>query len=198
MLSRVGNRRGEISILLVIMVLISLVFIAGYFNMVKKSYAIDEIQSSLDIAGVASLERVVDHEFLKDEILAIDKNNKIDIVASTQNLSDYENQIKSEYRKLVSFNEDIIPTFNIVNQKVYFEQSSWGIGGTTAQKPQIVMETVMNIKLEISRGHDYSRILDAKFYSSKQNKSFDIISIGSSADGLTELTIRSTVRSVYN
>ena len=41
------------------MVFITLLFTSGYYDLVKKNYALSEIQSMLDVAGTAVLEAVI-------------------------------------------------------------------------------------------------------------------------------------------
>lgn len=195
-MKKILNNKGEISILLVILVLVSLFFATAYFNAIKIGYAMDEIQSNLDIAGVATLEKAINYEILKDEIYGLDKYNRIHYNGAEILLDNYENQITGEYSELLSFNRRIIRSYRINSQDVYFERSSWGTGslGTT---PQIVIETIMTFELSISRGHDYQNVLSKVFYSSKKNSSIEVLSIGSTSDGTTELVIRSTVKSIY-
>lgn len=195
-LKKLRENRGEISILLILMVLVCLYFITAYFNAVKISYAMDEIQSALDIAGVATLERAINDQILKDEIYGLDRHNSIHRSGANAILNDYAAQLKHDYRNLVSFNRALIPSFEIMTQDIYFEFSSWGSGHIGAT-PQIVIETVMRLRLNISRGHDYQNLLFSSFYSSKRNANIDILTIGSTVDGLTELVIRSTVKSIY-
>lgn len=103
-MEKLKSKKGDISILLVIMVFITLLFTSGYYNLVKKNYALSEIQSMLDVAGTAVLEEVINYGFLRDEIVAIDENNQIDSKSSTKKLQDYEKQILSEYINLLDFN----------------------------------------------------------------------------------------------
>lgn len=190
------NQRGKISILLILLVLISLFFITGYYHAVRIGYAMDEIQSSLDIAGIATLNQVVNHQILKDELYGLDNQNKIQYNGASAVLGNYANQIKTEYRSLISFNEDLVPSHEILEQDVYFERSSWGTGsGGTI--PQIVIETVVRVRLNISRGHDYQQSLLKRYYSAKRDGTIHVLSVGSTTDGRTELVLRSTVKSLY-
>ena len=194
MFHRLKKNKGETSILLVIIIIITLIWISGYYKMVKEEFAMDEIQSILDITGITTLEKVIDHQLLKDELFGLDANNKMDISGANQVLSDYEDQIKREYRKSLKFNKKLIPSYTINVQDVYFENSNWGKEGVS---PQIVLETVMTLELNIGSGHDFLRENNRDFYSGKKNDVMKIESIGSTTDGKTEIIIRSTVRSVY-
>jgi len=197
MIQKLYERKGDISITLVILVLISLTFITGYYNAVKIEYSMDEIQSDLDIVGVATLEQIIDYKILKDEIYGLDSKNKVEYNGANLVLQNYKDQIKTEYRSLVSFNTDIVPRYSIVSQDVYFERSTWGTGNSGNSLPQIVIETVMRLQINISEGHDYTRVLERSFYSSKSNKNLQVLSVGKGNDGKTEIVIRSTVRSLY-
>jgi hypothetical protein len=192
------NKKGEISITLIILVLTSMVFIAGYYNAVKINYAMDEIQSNLDIVGVSTLEKLTNFNILKDEIYGIDKQNKIDYYGANQVLKNYKDIIKTSYKNELNFDSSVIRSYSIVSQDIYFERSTWGTGNSRDQKPQIVLETVMKFIIKISRGHDYTSRLIRNFYSSKSNKNLQVLSVGSLSDGRTELVVRSAVRSIYN
>lgn len=191
------NNKGEISITLVILTLICMYFITGYYNAVKIGYSMDEIQSSLDIVGVATLEQIIDYEILKDEIYGLDNNNKMDYSGANLILNNYKDQIKSNYRSLISFNENIVPHYSIVSQEVYFERSKWGTGSSAEYKPQIVIETMVKLQINISPGHDNSESYIKNYYSSKENKNLSVLAVNSTKDGKTEIVIRSTVRNLY-
>jgi len=196
-MEKLRSRRGDVSILLVIMVFITLLFTSGYYNLVKKNYALSELQSMLDVAGVAVLEKVVNYGYLRDEIIAIDEHNQIDTETSTKLLKDYEKQIRSEYINLLDFNPDTIDSYTIEKQRAYFELSSWGTGKDMKTVPQIVVETVISVRMDVTVGTDYSKPFDASFYSSKEGSNFSVYSNGTTNDGLTELVIFSVVKSVY-
>lgn len=196
MYKKIATKRGEISITLIILVMVSLFFTSAYYSAIRVSYALDEIQSSLDIAGIATLKQAVNIRLLKDELYGLDLNNKMSHTGANAVLSNFASQIRSQYRGLITFNPDIITRFEILTQDVYFERSSWGTG-SIGTRPQIVLETVMRITLNINRGHDYQRSLQSIFFSSKRGGNIQILSVGSTTDGRTELVIRSTVKSLY-
>ena len=197
-MEKLKSKKGDISILLVIMVFITLLFTSGYYNLVKKNYALSEIQSMLDVAGTAVLEEVINYGFLRDEIVAIDENNQIDSKSSTKKLQDYEKQILSEYINLLVFNPNIVDSYTIEKPDAYFELSSCGTGKDYKEVPQIVVETVISVRMNVTAGVDYSKPFDASFYSSKKSSSFSVYSNGATQDGLTELVIYSVVKAVYS
>lgn len=196
-MKKLKSKKGEISILMVIMVFIALLFTSGYYNMVKKNFALSEIQSMLDVAGVATLENLINYGYLKDEIVAIDEHNKIDSRSGEEFFKDYEKQIKSEYIGLLNFNPQTVDSYTIEKQKAYFEVSSWGTGPGAKTVPQVVIETVISVRMDITAGTDYSKPFDASFYSSKEGETFSVYANGTTQDGLTELVIHSVVKTVY-
>ncbi len=193
---KLKEQNGEISILFVIISLVLVLYITSELKLFEEQNALDEVQSILDMTGVSTLERVIDIRLLKDELFGIDTNNQMGISDANKVLSGYEDQIKKEYKKSLKFNEKIIESYNIDVQDVYFENSTWGKKG---KSPQIILETIVTIKLKVGIGltDQQTRQLDS-FFSSKRGSSIEVVNYGTTEDGIVELTLRSTVRSVYS
>ena len=192
--NKLKEKKGEVSLLFVILAVTLVIYITGNLKLFEEQYAIDEIQSIMDTTGVSTLEKVIDFRILKDEMFGIDINNRMEIGEANKVLNDYEEQIRREYRSKLKFNEKLIDSCDIKLQDIYFENSSWGKKETS---PQIILETIVTVRLKAGIGTDTIGNKNNSFYSGKKGSSIEIMSSGVTDDGLIELTLRSTVRTVY-
>lgn len=192
--NKLKNKKGEVSILFVILAITLVIYITGNLKLFEEQYAIDEIQSIMDTTGVSTLEKVIDFRILKDEMFGIDINNKMELNEANKILNNYEEQIRREYRNKLKFNKNLIDSWEIKVQDIYFENSSWGKSDVS---PQIILETILTVKLKAGIGTDTIANKDNSFYSGKKGSSIEIMTAGVANDGLIELTLRSTVRTVY-
>lgn len=199
MIKRINNE-GSIAILAIGIIFILVFSMTAYVDITSKTWALDEIQSIMDTSGINALQSSVDLNYLRAEILAIDKEDKIDTETKEIHLTNYEAKIRdrfdTEFSKLVDRNSTITD-YKTLNQKAYFVYNSVGMGKSKKARPQVVLDTTMLVKLKNSTKFDISKQYNKTYENKIGNDSFQVTYKGKDKDGSTELVIRSVTRLVY-
>lgn len=181
------SKKGAMSLLFVILAFISVLVITGFIDMLGKAFAIDEIQSIMDVAGNSALQAGVDKTKLRLEIFEID-----------------ESFVKSSYLQQVRTTVDagsnrLIKNFSIGSGNINLKtiNGTWGLGQTSKSRPQAILDVVAKVQIASSSVFDNIASIQNLFYSSLSNSSFQITYNGVTQDGNIELIIRSVNRIVY-
>lgn len=178
------DKKGGFSIIYVIAIFVAMLIAIGFMDILSRSYHMDEIQSSMDIAGISALQTGVDETKLRVEVFEID-----------------EHVVKSNYKKLIRNNLDNmggIVSYKIYDPDVDFDpNSTYGLGSTSKGRPQAVLDSTVVIVVENSQMFDLIPGAYETFYDSKDGKYIDVKYNGTTEDGKVELIIRSVTRIVY-
>lgn len=181
------SKQGSMSLLFVILAFISILVITGFVDMVGKAFAIDEVQSIMDVAGNSALQAGVDKTKLRVEIFNIDES-----FVKSSYLQQVKIAVNAGSNRLIK-NLDISPS----NIKLKTINGTWGLGQTSKSRPQAILDVVAKVQITSSSVFDNISSIQNLFYSSLSNSSFQISYNGITQDGNIELIIRSVNRIVY-
>lgn len=202
-MSKLKNEKGAFSIIAAILVFIVILSITAYSDIINKKWTLNEVQSVMDASGSNTLKSTVDLDYLRAEILAIDKNNTADTNNNPNkqiNTTDYKNKIKKAYiaelKSQVSTNVNITQ-LDVQTVDVSFDYDTFGLGESEKPRPQISLDAVSKLKVDSAEFMDTLEGVTAEVYSSRNNSTFTVEYLGRSADGQVELLVRSVTRLVY-
>lgn len=168
---------------MVIITFIGIILAIGFTDILMRSFTIQEVQSTMDVAGVSALQIGVDQTKLRVEIFDVD-----------------EHVVESEYERMVSeilSQGDRIQSFHFIRTDVEQFTSNFGIGGTGKSRPQARLDSQMVIVVDNSQLFDLIPGAYKTFYDSKDGEYFDVNFNGITEDGNVELIVRSVSRVVY-
>lgn len=201
-ISKLKNKKGAYTLLAVIFLFLICLTITAYSDMLKKNYTLNEVQSIMDMSGVSALESLVkdNKDELKEEILAVSKDDYIDTTNNSKKLKNYETIVFSKYKGLIA--ESIKKNSNIIsiqvqNQDISFSNIKYGLGETNKARPQITLDTTAKVVINVSPNFDTLEKVTKKYWSARKNTEFQVVSVNATEDGKTELVIRSVSRLVY-
>lgn len=200
MMKKLQNNKGSFAIISAVLVFVVILAISAYSDMIAKRWTINEVQSIMDASGANTLKNTVDLTYLRAEILATDENNTADTATKLVATTDYKNKIKKAYIKelesQVSTNQTITD-LNVQTVDVSFNYDTFGLGESEKPRPQITLDSVTKLKVTSQEWMDNMDGMSADVYSSRNNSTFTVQYAGKTADGKTELIIRSVTRLVY-
>lgn len=181
----IKSKKGVLTIKYVILIMIGIITIVGFFDFTVKSYVFREIQSILDISGVSALQAGVDTTKLRDEIFDVN-----------------ESYVRKEYKRMIakSINEDeMITSFKMRDSDIDFHtyRSKWGVGVSNKTHYQAKLDSVARVRIKSSEIFDVHPYISKRYYNSFSNRYFTVQYNGTSENGETELLIRSVTRVVY-
>lgn len=210
MKSKLKNQRGAYAIMATILILTMATVMMGYIDILNKKWAVNEVQTMMDSAGINTLQNQVNNRALRAEIISLDPNadnisggdyantNTNGFTASEQQKyrSDmalyYTNEIDRQIRE-----GTLITDYDVERVDVTFSYDNWGLGTTTRAVPQITLDSVVRIKVKTTGMFDDLMSISRTMYSARNNANFTVTYNGSAGDGETELIIRSVTRLVY-
>ena len=169
LLSILRGKKGAFSILYLIITFIAIILAVGFSDMLVRSYTIEEVQSNMDIAGVSSLQTGIDNTKLRVQQFDVNKN-----------------VVESNYKKLVSERLDDstqIDSFKFVRTEVKVFNGKFGLGQTTKQRPQALIDSTMVIVVNNSQMFDLIPGSYRSYYNSYDNSYFDVNYLGKNEDG---------------
>lgn len=179
-------KRGSMGILFVILSLIAVLVITGFIDILRMQTMFNEVQSVMDVAGASALQAGVDQEELKNENLVVDKSD-----------------VRVTYRELIAnvIHTDVgtINEYSIYDNDIVIDvtNSNWGLGTSTKNRPQVILDVVMRVQIDKSVYFDTVNSITKTFYDSFSKEGFTVSYNGQTKDGNTELIIRSVTRIVY-
>lgn len=205
MIKKYKNKKGAYTILGVIFLFLICLTITSYIDMLKKNYILNEVQSIMDMSGVSSLESVVNdsegnRDRLKEEILAVDKDDYIDTTNNNSRLKGYDDIIFNKYKKLIYKSiktNNNIDSITIQKQDISFSNVRYGLGKTSKKRPQITLDTTARVIANVSPNFDTIEKITKKYWSARKGTEFQVVSKNATKDGKTELIVRSVSRLVY-
>lgn len=177
------NKKGNFSVLFVILCLIGVLIVTAMADILKESYVLNEIQGIMDVAGVSALNASVDKQALREEQFKYDKDTLI---------TTYHDIINQRINT-----GDLITYKRIIKTEVKHDISTQGLGDGSKPSNQLWLDSVMLVRVKTSAVFDVLPGMQKQFYDSKSNSKFTVQVNGKTEDGNTELIIRSVSRLVY-
>lgn len=195
------NQKGIASLLIALIAIPVCIAILFFFDMSRQVFIVNEIQGVADNVAINTLRQNVDYDYLKDEILAIDKNNKIDSrKSSSTNLGqNVRNKLLTAYKKKLAAeattNTHIKSvTVRDTNFKVWFEQNSWGTKQGESHE-YLVLESVIEVQFKFSGTFDFTEAKQT--INNVKTGGTSTITLSPPADGYTKALIHTVSRIVY-
>lgn len=183
MIKKLRKKTGSFSIMFVILSFIAVLIASGLVDIVGKSFALNEVQSIMDVAGVSSLQAGVDTTKLRVEEFYVD-----------------ETYVKQAYRAQTGSlikPGTYVKGFTIERMNFGYENSQWGLGVTSSDRPQAYLDVVAKLRIKSSTYFDTIPSISKRFYNSRGGNNFTVTYNGVTSDGNIELIVRSVSRIVY-
>lgn len=203
------NKKGNISIVMVIAVVIATIVVTGLVDILNRTYTLKEVESIMDMCGVSTLESVVQDKQLKEEIFSYNDENEADINTQTKKTDNNTSIVSAKYKQLMNSaikTNSNLKKVNITNTNVEFiygkgktaNDGVFGLGKSKKARPQIVLFTTAEIYIKTSNSSfNIPEVVEKEFFNSRSNSKFKIRYKDKTADGYTVLTVRSETRVVY-
>lgn len=214
MRNNINNKKGNISIIGIIIAIIIVTAISGFLSIMNSSWIYNEVQSIMDLCAINTLQSSIDSQALKKEVLGV--NNDLNDGSSTDDTSinsdaiDYSNINKTKVNNILKiiYQEELnknIKTNNMISniKLVSFNgdlvYSDWGANyeGVTKKRPQLRLDAITQITLKTNSQFDTLDNYDLHFFDSKNNGNITINVAGVTADGNIILTVRTLTRVLY-
>lgn len=204
---KLRNKKGDTSLMGVIIAFIAITMIASFFNITKKNYVKNEIQSILDVSTINALNNSIDKTAMREEIYRVKGTNEyIDkrggITVINHDSTNMKNTIKSNLEFELTRNiktTGVITNYKVENIETSLINSSTGVnyGSTAKTKPQLYMDATISFEMEDAKEFD---ALTTRSYSIKNafsGNSYNITISGVTKDGKVKLIVRTTSRVVF-
>lgn len=196
-----NEKKGAYSLIIVSLTLILVLAFAGYNDIMRQTFVVNETQQIMDTAALNALNSTVDIEQLRNEVLAMDENNAITGFNQGE-LREYEQAIQEAYQyelfNMIGTNETI-PYIRIENTTVDFNLDAWGTGVNRNSKPQITLDAVVVLGVKANSEFDvYDPDSATTYFNGGRNENFVVQKRGRTGDGLVELALHNTTRLIYN
>lgn len=178
------KKDGGFPIIFVILIFVGCMVAVGFTDLLVRNYTMDEVQSKMDVAGISSLQSGVNTEKLRVQEFVVDKalvkNNYMTMMRQTMQNSD----------KIKDYKFYGEPKVDVINSK-------FGIGNSSQNRPQAIIDSTMIIVVDSSQVFDLIPGAYDRYYNSKDGQYFDVKYNGKNEDGKVELSVRSVSRLVY-
>lgn len=194
------NDKGNSVILYVGIVLIVCYAITLFLDLLTKTWVFNELQGKLDIATKNTLSSAFNTQALREEMLYITKDGYIDTTSGNKVLSNYQDEVWNKFNTEIQKSYKIGGTLvEVIPQKVAIslENSNRGLGFSKKSRPQLVLHTVLKVRLKASTTYDVINNLSYSLFTADNSGTVDISYSGVTADGKAELIIRTNRRLVY-
>lgn len=182
--SRLEN--GSITVAALPLIVILVIMAIGSFKVAWTFYIANEVQGTMDVAGVAALRRGVDEVALREEKLVID-----------------ETVVRNAYRQLVrkSKLQELIgaSSFSIKTEVIKGTGSLVSVGGGlsfTGARQQYYLVSIIYATVPQVNIFDQGAMATYEYFDIFKNRKFSITYQGNDLDGTQEMVIRSVSRLV--
>lgn len=198
------DKRGAMSIWYVILLLMATLVMAGFVDILRQSYSMNEVQSVMDTAGVAALTSNVRTEELKKWERYYKTKQYGDVSTSPKpDIEKFVNKrgVEGTFKTLVKEDLSKLNTIDDVDYlrvKTENFESNYGLGQSSRSLPQSTIDTTVLVRVDSTPIFDLFPAMAKDFYDSRSNEEFTVSYIGETQDGKTELAIRSFSRVIYN
>lgn len=207
---KLKSKKGAYSILATILILIMVTIMTGYLDILKQKWALNEVQTVMDSAGINTLQNQVNNKALRAEILSLDTDTtdvktddyfneeakKFTAAKQQKYKSDMELYYKSEIEKQIKA-DSRITEYDVERVVVKFSYDKWGLGETSHKLPQVSVEAVVRMKVKQSGMFDHFDGIQSTVYSARNNATFNVSYEGKAEDGNVELIVQNITRLVY-
>lgn len=204
---KLRNKKGDTSLMGVIIAFIAITMIASFFNITKKNYVKNEIQSILDVSTINALNNSIDRTAIRTEMYKIKGTNEyIDkrggTVVISHDTTNMENVIKTNLETELSRNiktTGVIKNYKVENIETSLINSSKGVNyGTSATtKPQIYMDATISFEMDDNKNFDALTTHSYSIKNAFSGNSYNITITGTAKDGKVRLIARTTSRVVF-
>ncbi|MEK3956030.1 MULTISPECIES: hypothetical protein [unclassified Psychrobacillus] len=194
---KIRNKEGAMSLWMVIVLLVAVVVFTGLVEIMQRSFALQEINSVMDTAGVTALSKnVKEEEIEKWERYYRTGNYKPDIndLVSKEGTKHLYKKIVEDDTAHITFIRDT----DDAKLTVSSYEDTHGLGTSTLPRPQVEIDSVMIVTVDAHGLFDKIANLNKWYYESRSSENFMISYIGENEDGEVELSIRSVTRIIYN
>lgn len=202
MIKKLKSKKGEISVLMVLFILILTYMFGFMLDLGNRQWGIRETQTKIDIAGTNALYKSINLNSLKFESLDIGGTSigADGSGASSVNPSVYESVIKDAYKKELSAVTYGGSSPTILYTKVDFKYTNTGLGytaGSAKSRPQVALESVVSYTVDSSLVTDNVNVNKQETVkSSLSNTSFTVNIKDSANDGKAIVYIHSETKVV--
>lgn len=206
---KIRNQKGDISLLGILIVLIGITMISGFFNIAKKSWVKDELQSILDISTINALSQSIDRDKMREQIYQIKGTGKyIDMrggYPTYGNDPSYKNVIKTnlsnELKKNIKASNGTIISYNIKHfdsdLRITPKGVTSGFNIVPQVKPQLYMEAVILLDIKNIKDFDDLNSYNLEFKNAISNNISNVTVVETKKDGITTIAVRTTSRIVF-
>ena len=204
---KIRNQKGDISLLGILIVLIGITMISGFFNITKKSWVKSELQSILDISTINALSQSIDRDKMREQIYQIKGTGKyIDMrggYPTYGNDPSYKNVIKTnlsnELKKNIKASNGTIISYNIKHFDSDLYNTPKGVNSNNAPqvKPQLYMEAVILLDIKNIKDFDDLNSYNLEFKNAISSNISNVTVVETKKDGITTIAVRTTSRIVF-
>jgi len=208
--SKLKSNKGAYSILSAVLILTMVTVMMGYLDILNKKWAVNEIQTIMDSSGINTLQNQVNNQTLRAQIISLDPDSNdvqdgdyADVVSGDFSASAqqrYQSDMALYYHGELEHqmtNGTNVTEYEVERVDVSFTYDTWGSGESQRKLPQIVLDSVVKIRVQTTGLFDDMLGVSRTMYSSRNNESFDVEFAGLTDDGQTELIVRSVTRLIY-
>lgn len=204
---KIRNQKGDISLLGILIVLIGITMISGFFNITKKSWVKSELQSILDISTINALSQSIDRDKMREQIYQIKGTGKyIDTRGGYPTYGDdsaYKDVIKTnlsnELKKNIKASNGTIISYDIKHFDSNLEYNSKGVNSNNSSqlKPQLYMEAVILLDIKNVKDFDNLNSYNLEFKNAISSNISNVTVVETKKDGITTIAVRTTSRIVF-
>lgn len=207
---KLNNIKGAYSVMITVLILIMVMVMTGYVDIMNKKWALSEVQTVMDTAGINTLQNQVNNSALRAEIFSLnsDSSNISDQDYADRANETFTNQEQQKYKSDMAlyYKAEIdkqikgrtnVTEYDLERVDVTFSYDTWGLGETQRKLPQITLDAVVRMKVKQTGVFDDINMIQKTMYSSRNNANFTVTYDGQAEDGQTELIVRSVTRLVY-
>lgn len=204
------NEKGAYSVIAAILVVILVTCLTAYVDIVNMRWALNEVQTVMDAAGINTLQNQVNNKALRAEIFSLSSSDSDLTDEEYANVADetftpaeqkkYKEEMRDYYyREIERQIENVtkVAEYDVERVDITFSYDDWGLGETKGKLPQITLEAVVRMRVKTTPFFDEYSSVSKTLYSSRNNANFTVTYNGVAEDGLTELIVRSVTRLVY-
>lgn len=204
---KLRNKKGDVSLMGVIIVFIGITMIAAFFNTTKRTYIKSEIQSILDISTINALNNAIDKNAMREQIYRVKGTNEyIDKRAGITTINHdsvnaknvVTNNLSTELSKNIK-TTGVIKNYKIENVETYLINSSQGVnyGSSATTRPQLYMDATISFEMEDIKTFDSLGSHNYSIKNAFSGNSYNITISGVEKDGKVRLIARTTSRVVF-
>lgn len=181
--NKTKNEEGSTTLMYVVLLLAVVVAIIGFMQILRESFIYREVNTAMDVAGIAALRGNVDDEKLRVEEFWIN-----------------EEQARRDYMMMMDeslANINHILDYRFQKTEISRDDDDWKLGITHKDHGQYTLKSVIIVRLKTNPYLDTIPRTSKRFYDARGDKNFEVQFVGVGADGVKEMAIYNTTRIVY-